>query len=92
MLRGYGHQVGTDLDDPLELSEMTICTADPALVRAVGEFLLQAADRLERDGEAFGHDHFRDVRRDVWRPEFVDVIVERMEPPAPFRPLPSPDQ
>lgn len=78
-MRGYGHRKGEsdeESEHALELSEMTI-SADPAHVRAVGEFLIQMASLLEAPGENFGGKHFRDFRRDLWQEGFVDVIVVR---------------
>ncbi len=82
MLKGYGHPVESDLEDPLELRELTVCTDDPAFVRALGEFLIGAAGEMDEAGRRFGHRHFRDARKDLWRPEFVDFIVEWMDRPG----------
>jgi hypothetical protein len=81
MFKGWGYPVGdTESETPIELREMTL-TADAAHVRAVGEFLLETAALMEQHGRGFGHRHLQDVRKDLWRPGFVDVIVERPRAP-----------
>ncbi len=56
----------------LALGEILI-EAEPASLRELARFVVQAAEEMERMGSAYDHMHFRDVSaacRDTW-PEIV---------------------
>lgn len=55
----FGHQEGTDNNRPIRLKEVAIAT-DPATLRLLARFLHFVADRMQSEGQAFGHEHFED--------------------------------
>jgi hypothetical protein len=70
--RLFGYEAGSDREKPLSLAEVTVA-GDPESLRELAAFLERAADRMERDGADFGHDHFEDQCDRV--PEGLAFIV-----------------
>lgn len=69
----YGHELGTDRDAPIRLKEAAIA-ADASTLRLLAEFLIATADRMDSDGDSFGHEHFEDYSEQAPRePSFVVV-------------------
>ena len=75
-MKFYGYCEDTTLGEegPVKLREVTLC-ADPKTLRTLSEFLLAAAEAMEKHGTAFGHEHFEDF--DHSRPASPAFIVTR---------------
>ena len=59
-LYGYTNRPGAfDAGAPDSLAEATL-VASPTELRRIAQFLVSAAETMERVGEAFGHEHLAD--------------------------------
>ena len=62
-LYGYTDRPGAfDVGAPDSLAEATL-VASPMELRRIAQFLISAADTMERVGEAFDHEHLSDKDR-----------------------------
>lgn len=68
----YGYKEGDD--KLLSLKEVTI-QADSERIKSLAAFLNHAAELMEKNGDKFGHVHYRDFVKDL--PKGVDLIVSR---------------
>lgn len=71
---GYSKNEGLS-DELLELEEVTF-QADSKMLKEIAKFLLKTADTMEKHGEQFGHEHFKDHVSDK-KSLSVDVIVAK---------------
>ena len=71
---GYAKRKASD-SGLLEMREVSF-TGSPESIRAVAAFLASAADKMEQQGSAFGHEHSSDVCPE-WQKKWPDVIVVR---------------
>ena len=55
----YGKRAGDE--HPSELEEVALAIT-PETLKSLASFLLWTADRMERFGDEFGHEHFSDFR------------------------------
>lgn len=64
-----------DKDDALlSLREVTI-QADRERIKSLAAFLNHAAELMEKNGDKFGHIHYRDYVKDL--PKGADLIVSK---------------
>jgi len=73
----FGHQQGTDAEEPMSLEEVTIL-ASAATLRRLAQFLLHAAAEMDRHGRTFGHEHFSDFAHEM-RSEPAFVVAQETE-------------
>jgi hypothetical protein len=57
----------------LAMKEVTFA-AEPALIREIAEFLIKAADQMDKRGEKFGHMHVDEVIK-KWKKSWPQIIV-----------------
>ena len=74
-MKVYAYKSGEPLNEHglLELSEISL-SADAKTVRAIAQFLTQAANEMDRLGEGYDHLHMQDVSS-AWEEEWPDIIV-----------------
>lgn len=74
-MKAYAYPTGEPLNEYglLELNEVSL-SADSKTVRAVAQFLMAAADEMDRMGEGYEHLHMQD-QSDVWKEEWPDIVV-----------------
>lgn len=63
-----------------KLEEVTIMPDDPDELRRIASFLIDAADLLQENRDAFDHKHYRDWAPD-WSTEDCDLIVSPRKGP-----------
>ena len=69
----YGYSENSNEDEPMAIGEVTVA-ASPATLRMLAEFLLYVAEKMDRHGSAFGHEHFSDYAREMRSfPAFIVV-------------------
>jgi len=61
----------------MELEEVSF-QASPDELRQISQFLLFSAERMEKHGADYGHDHLKDFLEKGERAEGPDVIVASM--------------
>jgi hypothetical protein len=71
------HGVIRDSKVNILLDEVSLY-ADAPVIRAIAEFLLDAAEQMEVHGSGFNHEHLRD-RWKEWYQRYPDIIVVRAE-------------
>ncbi|HIE96793.1 MAG: hypothetical protein ABGZ53_28750 [Fuerstiella sp.] len=71
----FGYHKKYDDDVPIDLSEVTFA-GDTAAIRAVAQFLIRTADRMDQYGLNFCHEHLCDADPE-WPTDYPDVIVAR---------------
>ena len=72
----FGYEKKSEDDDaPIELSEVTL-QANPKQLKDVADFLIEAAQLIEKYGNDFGHEHYSH-RSDVWAQGMPDIIAAK---------------
>ena len=69
-----GYETSTEAETLLLLREATITPESVEELRRIAEFLLHVADLIDRHGDGFDHEHWRDWAPE-WRPATGDLIV-----------------
>jgi hypothetical protein len=74
-MKAYAYPAGEPLNEYglLELKEVSL-SADSKTVRAIAQFLMVAADEMDRMGESYDHLHMQD-ESDAWKEEWPDIVV-----------------
>ena len=71
-----GYETSTEAETLLLLREATITPESVEELRRIAEFLLHVADLIDRQGDGFDHEHWRDWAQE-WRPATGDLVVVR---------------
>ena len=66
----YGYALEEFEGGLLKLSEASI-SASPKTLRELADFILKCAERIEKDGKRFNHEHFYSDELDEYSSEFI---------------------
>lgn len=73
----YGREAGPNFSDKLlKLDEVTIQTSSENL-RAIAQFIVKAAEQMDRMGDGFGHLHLKIEDEEFGALDCPDIVVHR---------------
>lgn len=74
-MKAYAYPIGEPLNEYglLELKEVSL-SADSKAVRAIAQFLIHAADEMDRLGKSYDHEHMQDTS-EAWQEDWPDFVV-----------------
>jgi hypothetical protein len=75
-MRIYGYEIENELDEPIEMKEISFVTK-PITLRKLSGFFMHVANLMERHGDKFGHEHFNDFDKTIQEIPQITISMEK---------------